>query len=461
MKLRVKEILEAINGKLIKGDLGYEVSSVSTDSRKYKENSLFIPIKGEKYDGHDFIDDALRNGAVGFIFSRNINESAFQKCKFAIEVEDTLSSLWKLAEYYRNRENFKVIGITGSSGKTTTKYFTYSIFKEFASVNYSKENFNNEIGVPLTILDTENSYDYLILELAMRGLGQIKLLSKIARPDFAVITNIGTAHIGILGSQENIAKAKAEIFEYLNPKGWALLNGDNEWCVRIYDSLNYNKLRFGFDKENDIVGEVEYYENNAKLGIKFPDGKKIKLTVPIYPQEIYHNLIASLTLFWLNFPNKIEEIGEKVELKFPPMRLSILKGVKNSVIINDTYNANPDSVLVALNFLKAYSHGKRKIAVLGDMLELGDYSLELHRQIILKALERTDLLFLYGEEMEKALASLKEKLESDRKIYCEKDFQALLEMILNEIRENDLILVKGSRGMKMENFVKYLEEKNE
>ncbi|MCX7846070.1 MAG: UDP-N-acetylmuramoyl-tripeptide--D-alanyl-D-alanine ligase [Dictyoglomaceae bacterium] len=464
MKLKLREVLEAVNGELVKGNLDVEILSISTDSRRIKEGDLFIPLLGEKYDGHDFIYLAIKKGARGIFFSKEIDLDILKDNNFAIKVKDTLKALQDLASYYREKKRFKVIGITGSSGKTSTKYFTVDIFKGLIPLHFSKENFNNEIGVPLSILEADEKSKLLILELAMRGLGEIRILSKIAKPDYALITNIGTAHIGRLGSQENIAKAKAEIFEYLKPDGWAILNGDDFWCNKIYHSLpsSIQKIRYGFQEENDVKGKVNYLENMARIEVSFLNEKRISFDISPYPLEIYQNLLGSLTLLFLIFPNFSEEfIEEKINnLSLPYQRLNIKKGRMGIFIIDDTYNANPDSMIVAINFLKLLNKGERKIAILGDMLELGDYSFEFHKKIVEFGIKSgLDMIFIFGEEMGKVYPFLK-SLYPKYPLFYSEDFDLLLEIILEKINTQDLILVKGSRGMQMERFVEKLEVGN-
>lgn len=464
MRLKLREILKTINGELIKGNLETEISSISTDSRKIKEGDLFIPLLGEKYDGHNFIYSAIKNGAKGIIFSKEIDLNMLNDNNFAIKVKDTLLAFQDLASYYREKKGFKVIGITGSSGKTSTKYFTVELFKGLIPLHFSKENFNNEIGVPLSILEADENSELLILELAMRNLGDIRLLSKIAKPNYALITNIGTAHIGRLGSQENIAKAKSEIFEYLQPKGWAVLNGDDFWCNKIYASLpsNIQKILFGFREKNDVKGKVEYGDDNAKIEISFPNGKKIEFYTSYYPLEIYQNLLGSLSLFFLVFSDISEElIKERINnLTFPYQRLNLKEGKRGILIIDDTYNANPDSMRVAISFLKNLNKGKRKIAILGDMLELGDFSFKFHKEVVEFGISNgVDMIFIFGEEMGKIYPFLK-RLYPNYPLFYEESFDLLLKIILEEIESHDLILVKGSRGMQMERFVRGLEADN-
>jgi len=460
MKLYVKEIILATDGVIIKGNLNSEIYSISTDSRRLKGKDLFIPLIGKNYDGHIFISDALNKGAIGFIFSNDIDFRLIESAEIVIKVKDTLKALQDIASYYREKAKFKVIAITGSSGKTSTKYFIVDLFKDLIPLNFSKENYNNEIGVPLTILDTPEDIRLLVLELAMRGLGEIRILSRISKPDFALITNIGTAHIGLLGSKDNIAKAKSEIFDYLNPNGWAVLNGDDYYCRKIFKSLGdrYSKLTFGFKNHNDVKGNINYEKDKAYMNILLPDGKKIDLILPLFPLEIYQNLLGGISLLWLNFPKlSMEWFNEKINISFPKQRLNIKKGKNNSLIIDDTYNANPNSMKVAIDFLKIIK-GNRKIALLGDMLELGEFSLDLHKKVIDYAIrKKIDIIFLFGDEMKKAFLSLNDRYKNYPIIF-EDNLENMKKKLLNEIKEKDVILVKGSRGMCMERFIKDIED---
>ncbi|MFN3699337.1 MAG: UDP-N-acetylmuramoyl-tripeptide--D-alanyl-D-alanine ligase, partial [Dictyoglomus sp.] len=212
LNLRVKDLVEATGGFLLKGEANKEVQSINTDSRKIRPGDFFVALKGEKFDGHDFIKEAIKKGAEGVILSKNLE---IQDDVIIIKVNDTLKALQDIASYYRKKLNAKVIGITGSSGKTTTKTLIGQLLSLKGKVCMSKENFNNEIGVPLSILDANRYTQFLILEMAMRNKGEIRLLSKISEPDIGVITNIGWAHIGRLGSKEAIMEAKSEIFDHI------------------------------------------------------------------------------------------------------------------------------------------------------------------------------------------------------------------------------------------------------
>ncbi|MGB9788868.1 MAG: UDP-N-acetylmuramoyl-tripeptide--D-alanyl-D-alanine ligase [Dictyoglomus turgidum] len=455
LDLTVEDILEATNGVLIKGDIREKVDSISTDTRNINEDEVFIALKGEKFDGHDFVKDAILKGVKGIIINREI---AVEGNIFVIRVQDTLKALQDIANYYRRKLKTKVIGVTGSSGKTTTKNLIGKLLSIVGKTYVSRENFNNEIGVPLSILDAEEDVDFLVLEMAMRNKGEISLLSKIAEPDIGVITNIGWAHIGRLGSREAIMEAKAEIFEHIKQDGVAILNNDDPFSMRIYEKLKIKKYTFGFDERSDLRGEiVEKNEENYLLKINFPDGKDIKLSLPIYPLNIYRNLLLSLLVLWVISPESVYSLEKDFYFDLPKQRLNLKRKENGLVIIDDTYNANPDSMRTAIEYLDLLKSSGRKIVLLGDMLELGDHSIDGHREVIEEVLKRNiDMAIFYGPEMRKALDTY-QNLDKKR-IYWSKDPEEIKSILKNSLCSGDTILVKGSRAMYMENFVKFLED---
>lgn len=456
LNLMIEELIKATDGELLKSNTIKVVNSLSTDSRKIKANDLFLAIKGERFDGHDFVEEAIKKGAVGVIVDRNIQ---LHENVFVIKVKNTLKALQDIAHYYRKKIHTKVIGVTGSSGKTSTKNFIGQLLSLKGKVCISKENFNNEIGVPLSILEAENDTQFLVLEMAMRDKGEIRTLSKISEPDVGVITNIGWAHIGRLGSREAIMEAKSEIFDYVNPNGFGILNADDNYSFKIYERLKIEKYTFGFNERSNIRGIVLSKEDNyCILEISFPNKRKIKTKLPNYPLNIYRNLLAAITVFWIFYPDDIDQVSEISDLKFPKQRLEV-KITKNGVIvIDDTYNANPDSMKTAIEYLDIYNTPGKKIALLGDMLELGDYSLEAHREVILELLDKNFYaVILFGEEMKKAYENI-ENLKNNN-IFCFTNTDDVKHFLTSSLNSGDVILIKGSRAMHMENFVSFLEEK--
>ncbi len=461
VNLTVEEILIATKGSLIKGNLKDIVNSISIDSRTIKTEDLFIPLKGEKFDGHDFIYEAIRKGAKGFIFSRNLEIP--EEEVIVIKVKDTLKALQDLANYYRKKIKAKVIGVTGSSGKTTTKNLIGELLSKIGKVNISRENYNNEIGVPLTILETEKDTNFLVLEMAMRGKGQIRELSKIAEPDVGVITNIGWAHIGILGSKEAIMEAKAEIFDYISDHGYALLNRDDELSMQIFEKLKLNKYTYGFNEESNIKGKIlDKLDDKVRMSINFPDKNEIDILLPLYPINIYRNVLSAFGVLWIFTSQSINNFSfDNLDLSLPKQRLTPKITYKGIKAIDDTYNANPDSVKTAIEYLDMLPSSGKKILLLGDMLELGEYSIPAHKEVIKYAIDK-DFCYLlfYGEEFIKAIDDMKSELKDiiGYKIFYTKDEKEIKNFLRQILKPNDIILIKGSRAMKMERFINFIEE---
>jgi UDP-N-acetylmuramoyl-tripeptide--D-alanyl-D-alanine ligase len=461
LNLTVEEILRATKGSLIKGNLKDIVNSISIDSRTIKTEDLFIPLKGEKFDGHDFIYDAIRKGAKGFIFSRTLEIP--EEEVIVIKVKDTLIALQDLANYYRKKIKAKVIGVTGSSGKTTTKNLIGELLSKIGKVNISRENYNNEIGVPLTILETEKDTNFLVLEMAMRGKGQIRELSKIAEPDVGVITNIGWAHIGILGSKEAIMEAKAEIFDYISDHGYALLNRDDELSMQIFEKLKLNKYTYGFNEESNIKGKIlDKLDDKVRMSINFPDKNEIDILLPLYPINIYRNFLSAFGVLWIFASQSINNFSfDNLDLSLPKQRLTPKITYKGIKAIDDTYNANPDSVKTAIEYLDMLPSSGKKILLLGDMLELGEYSIPAHKEVIKYAIDK-DFCYLlfYGEEFIKAIDDMKSELKDiiGYKIFYTKDEKEIKNFLRQILKPNDIILIKGSRAMKMERFINFIEE---
>lgn len=456
LNLTVEDLLKATGGILIKGDPRKIINSLSTDSRKINIDDLFLALKGERFDGHDFISEAVKKGAIGVIIDKDIH---IYDDVIVIKVKDTLKALQDIANFYRKKLNAKVIGVTGSSGKTTTKDFIGQFLRLKGKVCISRENFNNEIGVPLSILEAEEDAQFLVLEMAMRNKGEIRVLSKLSEPDVGLITNIGWAHIGRLGSKEAIMEAKSEIFEYVSTDGIGVLNADDVYSRRIYEKLKIKKYTFGFDEKSDVRGIIVSKKNDyCILEVFFPNNKKTKIRLPIFPLNIYRNLIAALTVFWIFYPDEVDQVNEISNLAFPKQRLNIKVTKKGVFIIDDTYNANPDSMKTAIEYLEVFRTSGKKVALLGDMLELGDYSIEGHEEVILDLKDKNfDLVVLYGEEMKKVYEEMKDFLKN-KNIFCFTNVDDIKNLLKNTLNSSDVVLIKGSRAMQMEKFVNFLED---
>jgi UDP-N-acetylmuramoyl-tripeptide--D-alanyl-D-alanine ligase len=397
--LSLQEILKAARGK-----------QVSIDSRTIKPGELFIPLKGPNFDGRKFISEAIKKGAS------------------VLDVKDGLEALQTLATHHRNKFNIPVIGVTGSVGKTTTKDMIASILSCEMTVLKNEENYNNEIGVPLTLLKLTKKHKAAVIEMGMQKLGEIAELAGIARPNIAVITNIGEAHLEHLKTKKNVAKAKAEIFKYLGKKDWAVINQDDEFFEHLKNlATRYSLLvtTFGILEKADITPkELEGIE------------------LPIPGEHNIYNALAAIAVVKI-LKIKKESIKKGLEIFHPSSkRMEVINLKDKTKIINDTYNANPQSMRAALGTIAGMPG--RKIAVLGDMLELGAASRRAHQKIFRLAKElKIDYVFTFG-----TLWPGSAKPEKDKK--------KLIKYLKKFIRPHDIILVKGSRGMKMEEVAEAL-----
>ncbi|MBI5698713.1 UDP-N-acetylmuramoyl-tripeptide--D-alanyl-D-alanine ligase [Candidatus Saganbacteria bacterium] len=396
-----REEIEAITGGKVVGN--GKIAGISTDTRALKPGELFIPLKGKNFDGRKFL----------------------KKAPLALDVKDGLAALHKLAAFHRNKFKIPFIGVTGSVGKTTVKDMLSSILSQEMEVLKNEENLNNEIGVPLTLLKLNNKHKAAVIEMAMQGLGEIEELARIVKPHVAVITNIGEAHLKFLKTKRNIAKAKAEIFTYLKKGDFAVINQDDEFFEHLKQRVK------GKGKRVMTFGILEKAEVTPK------DLMGIKLPVP-GEHMIMDALAAIAAAKVLGVKNPSIKKGLE---EFCPSskRMQVILKENGTKILNDTYNANPQSMAAALKVLADLPG--RKIAVLGDMLELGKISKAAHRRIIRLARDlKIDRVYTLGKLWPKVTTP-------------EKNRKTLLKKLKKFIRPRDIILVKGSRGLKMENIV--------
>ena len=376
--LRCAEVIKAVDGILLSGDIGTKFYGVSTDSRNIKQGDLFIPLVGERFDGHDYICKSLQGGALG---SFTQNDGADSDGGVLIKVPDTLKALGKLAAYYRGKFDIPFIGITGSVGKTSTKEMISCILHEEFNVHKTQGNFNNEVGVPITIFELGYPNEVSVIEMGMSGFGEISYLTSIVRPNIALITNIGVSHMEKLGSKNNILKAKMEVLEGLNKEGVVILNGDDSLLYSLKELLDYKTVFYGIGEELDYQGyNIESLgENGSTFDVQIKN-REYTVKVPVPGMHNIYNALAGIAV-GAELGMVPEKIIRGIE-KFIPekMRLNIIS--HNSIkIIDDIYNASPQSTKAAIDVLRDISKNSRTIAVLGDMLELGDISEEAHFDI--------------------------------------------------------------------------------
>lgn len=422
------------------------INNVFTDSRVKTENGLFVPIKGENFDGHDYISQAIENGAVCAFWSKEIIDESIPDHFPLIIVDDTIEALQRLAAYYRKKVNPKVIGITGSNGKTTTKELIAQVLTTGYKVTKTEGNLNNHIGLPLTVLSMELDTEILVCEMGMSNFGEIERLSTIAQPDIAVITNIGESHIEFLGSREGIAQAKLEIIKGLNKEGILLIDGD-EPLLQV--DTGFETIRCGFDSSSDVrVYDVIQHPDLTKFFINHE-----QIEIPLLGEHQAKNASFAYKIGQLlDIPN--EKIHQALKnFSFSLMRFQQIDLQNEIKIINDAYNASPTSMIASINVLKQMPF-KKKIAVLGDILELGEYSISEHEKVGKHIDDEIDVIFTYGDLSENIINGLDAKYRGVKKHFTVKN--ELVNEIKELLTENTVVLFKASRGIKLEEVIEQL-----
>jgi UDP-N-acetylmuramoyl-tripeptide--D-alanyl-D-alanine ligase len=455
----LKDVVEAVSGKLL-NDSGIEnnyVLDISTDSRKIQKGTLFVPIAGEKFDGHNFIEAALAQGAVCALTEKY--DEAIMKKKVVIYVKNTIAALGDLARFYISLLDIKIVAITGSVGKTSTKDMIASILSTQYSVIKTQGNFNNEIGLPLTVFNIDDTCDVAILEMGMSEFGEIRYLSSIAKPNIAVISNIGTSHIENLGSREGILKAKSEIFENLKEGGLAVLNADDDMLLTLKEKLGSTVIWFGI--ENKVGLYADHIQLLGLYGVRCAihmDAEVLDVNIPSPGKHMVYNVLSGIAVgraLGLSLDNIKKGIENFIPTK---MRMNIVSANNDITIINDTYNASPQSMVAAIDVLKSSAEG-RKIAILGDMLEMGNFAQQFHAQVgDYVASCGIDIIICIGEYSKFMYEAAKVSKSLNQQVLYFSSQQDLEKEILNIVKSHDTILVKASRGMYLEKTVDKIEK---
>ncbi|QQP70508.1 UDP-N-acetylmuramoyl-tripeptide--D-alanyl-D-alanine ligase [Carnobacterium sp. CS13] len=443
--LTVREIASAVGAQNATDKWAdVEISAVGFDTRKLFSGSLFVPLIGDN-DGHAFIEKAIENGAKAAFWSRPLDEAPTEIP--VIQVEDTLKALQALANYYLKKIHPKVIGITGSNGKTTTKDMTEAVVSSAYRVHKTQGNFNNHIGLPMTILEMPEDTEVIILEMGMNHANEIRVLSDLAEPDIAIITMIGESHIEYLGSRAGIADAKMEIISGLKPDGVLIYPGEEPLLEERVHSLVKEQLKtFGTTEKNDLYPltiDAQMTETTFTTNAE-PD---LSITLPVLGTYNVTNALAALSA-GLVLGISIEQAAPKLSVfQLTKNRTEWLTGIHESMILNDAYNANPTAMKLVLTNFSALSNTGRKIVVLGDMLELGQQSRELHKSIeeVLSA-ESIDQVFLYGNEMHVLYAALLGIFAEGHLHYFTGDKEPMIHQLKQLIQPKDHILIKSSLG---------------
>lgn len=451
--LSVKDILNATGGSLVCGSDEGEIREITTDSRKAQTGALFIPLVGEKADGHNFISQAVSMGAM----SLTHNDIDFVSGT-VIKVADTKKALGDIARYYKEKYQLPSVAITGSVGKTTTKDMISGVLGEKYNTHKTPDNFNNDIGVPLTIFGIEAEHTMAVIEMGMNHFGEIEYLQSIANTDIAVISNVGMSHIENLGSREGIFRAKMEIAKNFNENKTLIINGDNEYLNTVSDTP-YKVVRFGMDEHNDIYAKD--VKNLGLMGVEFTvvyDGGEFSVTVTQPGTHNVYNALSAIAV-GLHFGLTPEECANGIKnCKYTASRLEITE-IDGSEIINDCYNSSPDSVRAALKVMRE-TKKSTKVAVLGDILEMGEFAPKAHYDLGRDVVENgIDILITAGNNT-KELARGAKDMGMDNVISFDTTDQ-LTDEINNLIKPDSCVLVKASHGMAFSKVIDALKGKDE
>ncbi|WP_028549281.1 UDP-N-acetylmuramoyl-tripeptide--D-alanyl-D-alanine ligase [Paenibacillus sp. UNC451MF] len=464
IKRTLKQLADMAGGTLVHGDDNLLIQGVSKDTRTLQEGNLYVPLIGESFDGHQFVEDAVSKGAAASLWQSD-HENRPSGVPLIL-VDDTLVALQQLAKAYRSQLSVRIIGITGSNGKTTTKDMTASVLATTYKVHKTLGNYNNHIGLPLTLLQLEEDTEVAVLEMGMSGRGEIRFLSELAEPEIVLITNIGEAHLLQLGSREEIARAKTEILAGLQQDGTLVYNGDEPLIEKVLPELKaqggmnatrYHRVRFGANQSNDL------YPLNTRMdavGTHFSvqrfDG--VSFYIPLLG---FHNVINALAAVAVGIHFAIPAATIAQGLKacvMTSMRIELLKAPSGLTILNDAYNASPTSMKAALSLLEEMQDYNRKIVVLGDMLELGEQEEEFHKEIgrMLNP-QKVDRVYVFGKLAQHIAEQAANKYPAGR-VHSFDDKNRLAQAVASYVGPDDVVLVKGSRGMKLEQVVSLLQQ---
>lgn len=454
-KITVDDILRICNGKLVCGSKEIECKHFERDTRNVKSGDVYIGIKGENFDGNTLYEKAFEQGAsVAIVSEINPNE---YKDRTIILVEDTIKALQQIAEYKRNLYDIPVIAITGSVGKTSTKDIVASVMAQKYKVLKTQGNLNNHIGLPITILQLED-HEAIVVEMGMNHFGEIRTLTNIAHPTMCIISNIGTSHIGNLGSRENILKAKLEILEGAKENAPVIINNDNDllnkWAKDEKD--NYNIKTYGIKEKSDLIAKnIRSFEDKSLFDIDI-NGKTYEVTVPVGGNHFVYNALAAICVGIENGIEIKDIITGIKNFELTKKRMEVIKSkLTGATIINDTYNASYDSMKAGLEYLNSV-RGNRKIAMLGDMLELGEYEQKMHEKVGEEvAKNNIDILITIGNAS-KDISKMARKLNPEIEIHEYSKNQEALEYAKENFKEGDIVLIKASNAMKLSEIAENL-----
>ena len=458
--IKIKDIINCTQGTLILGDENTICKKFSKDTRTIKEGDIYIGIKGENFDGNLFWSKALENGAKGVIV-QNIEFSKEEletyKDKVIIKVENTLEALYKIASYKRSLYKIPVVAVTGSVGKTSTKDIVANVVEQKYKTLKTIGNNNNNIGLPFTILNASEDIEAFVLEMGMNHFGEIHLLSEIAKPSICIITNIGTSHIGNLGSRENILKAKLEILDGAeNP--CIIINNDNDLLHNWYEQNKHNwKIQtYGIHNQSDIHAEnIVLNEENSKFDVCL-ENETEKITVPVGGEHFVLNSLCAIAVGKvLHIENELIKKGIET-FTLTKNRMEIIELKEGIKVINDAYNSSVESVRASIEYMQ-HMKANRRIAVLGDILETGKFAKSLHEEIgKIVSKNRINILICSGENAKYIVESAKMNGFDEKNIYYFENKEQIIDLLRQILQPEDVVLLKASNGMRFFDMVEEL-----
>ncbi len=431
------------------------VGGVSTDSRTIAAGELFVAIRGERFDGHDHVDEAFLQGAAAALVARDARIEA--EGRALLKVGDTLDAFQELAGWYRRRFELKVVGVTGTNGKTTTKDMAAAVLETSMRTAKTAGNYNNHIGVPLTLFRLTREHGAAVVEIGMNHPGEITRLAGIARPQTAVITNVAEAHMETMGTVEAIAEAKGEILDVLPSDGVAILNADDPMVMAQKHRAPFRVVTFGTSGAADVRAvDIEESDGRVRFGVVGAGGEPVRVELPIPGAHNVSNALAAIAVGRVLGVTTEDAARGLSSFEPSPMRMKVLRA-GSWTVLNDAYNCNPGSLTAALRTLVDIGRGRTTAAALGDMLELGRRSEAAHREVGAAAASLgVDYLFLFGREVGALRdGALDAGMDAER-ISVFEDKAALARALSERLGDDAVLLVKGSRGMRMEEVVELL-----